>query len=136
MLSCWSNDPTERPTFSELAGSLSRNLSSVAGYMDLGTINTFGTWEGNDDPVALPATCDDFTPTLESAEVIEEPNDGEISGNTEDTTDVPTSCNDQNRPLITPVLCTSATPSVGVGEEVIVNVEAMEGVMSEDESAL
>ncbi len=89
MLSCWSGDPTERPTFSGLVGTLSQKLSSMACYMDLNTISTLGTWEDN-----------------------------ETSENAEAVADVHAACDDENNPLTTPGVSTSADPNSGVGEEV------------------
>ncbi len=116
MLSCWSKDPTERPTFSELAGSLSQKLCSMAGYMELSTISAFGTWEGN-DPVTLPVSC----------ESNDEKADSESRGDAERTPDldVLASCNDESKPLTTPGVCMSATPTLGGGEEVVVSMEVL-----------
>lgn len=36
MLHCWELEHTCRPTFSDLVGSLSQSLESMAGYLDVG----------------------------------------------------------------------------------------------------
>lgn len=38
ILECWQEDPDERPTFSHLVSSISSQLESMAGYLDVNTV--------------------------------------------------------------------------------------------------
>ncbi len=66
LLSCWEEDPDERPKFSELASTIAMMLEGIAGYMPLQlyTLSAYGEPSGDME-------CSDDTAAT----------DGETSGN-------------------------------------------------------
>jgi len=51
MLRCWSMDPMERPTFSELVRMMSETLENFSDYLD---VCTFGVLEAHNDSFGTP----------------------------------------------------------------------------------
>jgi len=68
MLRCWSMDPMERPTFSELVRMMSETLENFSDYLDL---CTFGVLEAHDDSFGTPNIVQGFVGEGDKGKYIE-----------------------------------------------------------------